>query len=167
MSLSLCNDRVGIIHYTLKNDDGDVLDSSVGGDPLAYLHGHRNIVPGLEAALVDKVAGDSLSVAVAPADGYGERQGDGPQRIRRNELPKDVDVQVGMPLHGEDGQGNYFTLWVTDMKGAWVWVDINHPLAGQTLHFDVEIIGVRDALDVEKQHGHAHGVDGQGHHHHH
>ena len=160
MSLPIAEDRVGVIHYTLKNDAGAVLDSSAGGEPLVYLHGHRNIVPGLEAALVGKVAGDRLSVSVAPAEGYGERQGDGPQRIRRNELPKDADIHVGMPLHGEDGAGNYFTLWVTEAKGAWVWVDINHPLAGQTLHFEVEVVRVRDALDEEKVHGHAHGVDG-------
>lgn len=165
MSLELRHDRVGVVHYTLKNDEGTVLDSSSGGDPLVYLHGYRNIVPGLEQALVGKVAGDSLSVSVAPADGYGERRGDGPQRIRRNEIPKDVDVYVGGPIHGQDGEGNYFTLWVTDVKGAWVWVDINHPLAGQTLNFDIEVLSVRDALDVEKQHGHAHGIDGHAHHH--
>jgi len=165
MSLLLADGRVGIIHYTLRNSSGDVLDSSVGGEPLAYLHGHRNIVPGLEAALVGKTTGDSLDVEVAPADGYGEKQGEGPQRIRRRDLPKDLDVHVGMPLHGEDENGNYFTLWVTDAKGAWVWVDINHPLAGETLHFEVEVLGVRDALAVEKEHGHAHGIDGQAHHH--
>jgi FKBP-type peptidyl-prolyl cis-trans isomerase SlyD len=165
MSRSIGDDCVGVIHYTLKNDQGAVLDSSSGGEPLVYLHGHRNIVPGLEAALVGKVVGDTVSVSVPPAEGYGEHQGQGPQRIRRKELPKDADVHVGMPLHGEDGQGNYFTLWVTDLRGAWVWVDINHPLAGQTLHFDVEVLRVRDALDGEKTAGQAHGVDGsaQGH----
>lgn len=165
MSLTLADNRVGIIHYTLRNDSGDVLDSSSGGEPLAYLHGHRNIVPGLEAALVGKTSGDQITVAVAPADGYGERQGEGPQRIRRRELPSDVDLQVGMPLHGEDEDGNHFTLWVTDLKGAWVWVDINHPLAGATLHFEVEVLQVRDAVAVELEHGHAHGLDGRGHHH--
>jgi FKBP-type peptidyl-prolyl cis-trans isomerase SlyD len=167
MSLPLADNRVGIVHYTLRNDKGDVLDSSSGGEPLAYLHGHRNIVPGLESALVGKTDGDQVTVAVAPADGYGEKQGEGPQRIRRNELPKDLDIHVGMPLHGEDEEGNMFTLWVTDAKGAWVWVDINHPLAGETLHFEVEVLSVRDALEVELEHGHAHGIDGQGHHHHH
>lgn len=160
MSLPISEDHVGIIHYTLRNDAGVVLESSVGGEPLVYLHGHRNIVPGLEAALVGKAAGDTLSVSVAPADGYGELQGDGPQRIRRNELPKDADIHVGMPLHGEDGKGNYFTLWVTEAKGAWVWVDINHPLAGQTLHFEVEVVNVRAALAEESAQGHAFGVDG-------
>ncbi len=165
MSLALADGRVGIIHYTLKNDDGEVLDSSVGYEPMAYLHGFHNIVPGLENALVGKTTGDTLEVSVPPEDGYGEKQGEGPQRIRRRDLPRDLEPEVGMPLSGEDDDGNQFTLWVTEVKGAWVWVDINHPLAGETLHFEVEVVGVRDALDVEKQHGHAHGLDGRGHHH--
>lgn len=165
MSLTLADNRVGIIHYSLKNDAGDVLDSSEGHEPLVYLHGHRNIVPGLENALAGKASGDSLSVVVPPAEGYGEKKGEGPQRIRRNQLPKDFDVQVGAPVHGRDEGGKHFTLWITDAKGAWVWVDANHPLAGETLHFDVEVLRVRDALAVELEHGHAHGIDGQGHHH--
>jgi len=165
MSLALADGFVGIIHYTLKNDAGEVLDSSDGGEPLAYLHGHHNIVPGLENALAGKTTGDSFNVAIAPADGYGEKQGDGPQRVHRREFPKDFPVEPGRPVPVQTEDGQHLTLWITEAKGAYVWVDVNHPLAGETLHFDVEIVAVREALAVELQHGHAHGVDGQAHHH--
>jgi len=106
------------------------------------------------------VAGDALTTSVAPADGYGERRGSGARRIRRNELPKEPPLQVGMPVHGQDPEGQFFTLWVTQIRGAWVWVDRNHPLAGQTLHFDVTVLKVREALETEKRNGRANGVDG-------
>jgi FKBP-type peptidyl-prolyl cis-trans isomerase SlyD len=155
MSLTMADGRIGIIHYTMRNQAGDVLDASVGGGPLVYLHGHRNIVPGLEQALVGKSGGDTLDVFVAPSDGYGEKQGEGPQRIRRNKLPSNVDIHVGMPLHGQDDDGNMFSIWVTAAKGAWVWIDINHPLAGETLHFEVEVLSVRAATEAELEQGHA------------
>ncbi len=165
MSLSLADGCVGIIHYTLKNDAGEVLDSSAGGDPLPYLHGHHNIVPGLENALLGKTTGDTFEVAVPPAEGYGDKTGDGPQRVRRSEFPKDFPIEEGQPVPVQTADGDHLTLWITDVKGAWVWVDMNHPLAGETLHFDVEVVSVREAIAVELEHGHAHGLDGTAHHH--
>lgn len=164
MSLALADGTVGIIHYTLKNDAGEVMESSSGEAPLAYLHGHANVVPGLEKALAGKTTGDKLSVVVPPAEAYGELRGNGPQRVHRREFPKNMELEPGLPFQAEGEDGTPFVLWVTEMKGAWVWVDVNHPMAGKTLHFEVEVIGVREALAVELKHGHAHGVDGLSHH---
>ncbi len=165
MSDTLEAGKVGIFHYTLKNDAGEVLDSSAGGMPLAYLHGHGNIVPGLEKELEGKTTGDSLSVVVPPAEGYGERMGPGPQAVHRSEFPKGFEPVAGQPVRAETSDGRAVTIWITKVQGAQVYVDANHPLAGENLHFDVDIVGVRDSTEDERQHGHAHGVDGHAHHH--
>ncbi|MCO4745420.1 MAG: peptidylprolyl isomerase [Proteobacteria bacterium] len=159
----IADGKVVQINYTLTNDAGETLDSSEGRGPLAYLHGSGNIVPGLEAGLAGAKAGDKLTVDVAPDQGYGAHTGEEPQAVRRSEFPKDMELHEGMPIRAEDGQGNTVVLWVVKAEGAWVHVDINHPLAGQTLHFAVEVVDMRDATDVEVQHGHVHGPGG--HHH--
>ena len=165
-NLAIADGLVGIFHYTLKNGDGEVLDSSAGLQPMPYLHGSRNIVSGLERALAGRVTGDKLEVVVAAVDGYGEHDGKDPQRVRRRELPKGRDYEPGMPLRAEVSAGEYVQLWIIRAEGAWVWLTANHPLAGVELHFDVEVVGVRSALQVELDHGHPHGLDGtQGHHH--
>jgi FKBP-type peptidyl-prolyl cis-trans isomerase SlyD len=159
---AIATDKVVSIHYTLTNAEKDVLDSSAPGEPLVYLHGRGAIVPGLERELSGKVVGDKLDVVVSPADGYGERAGPGPQPIPL-EAFEGVDVQPGMPFMVEDDEGHHVPLWVVDVTEEHVMVDGNHPLAGETLHFAVEIVAVRDATDEELAHGHAH----DGHHHHH
>jgi len=164
MSDTLTHGKVGIFHYTLTDDDGQTLDSSRGGTPLAYMHGHNNIVPGLEKQLEGKSAGAAFVAHVPPAEAYGEKQGPGPQAVHRNQFPKDFEPQPGRPIRAEGGDGQVVTLWITDVKGAQVYLDVNHPLAGKTLHFDVEVVGVREPTDNEKQHGHAHGVDGHAQH---
>lgn len=165
MSDTLTNGKVGIFHYTLTNDAGETLDSSRGRQPLAYLHGFKNIVPGLESHMEGKAIGDTFVADVAAKDGYGEKQGPGPQAVHRSNFPKDFEAQPGRPIQAQDGEGNVITLWITKVQGAQVYVDVNHPLAGEDLHFDIEIVGIRDATDDEKTHGHAHGVDGHAHHH--
>ena len=155
MSDTITAKKVVSIQYTLKNDAGEVLDSSSGGDPLEYLHGAGNIVPGLEKALEGKAVGDKVDAVVPPAEGYGERQGPGPQPV-----PKDAfggaDVQPGMGVMAEDDQGRTIPLWVVKVEGEHVFVDANHPLAGETLNFAVEIVGLRDATEQELDHGHVH-----------
>ena len=156
---------VGLFHYTLTDDAGEVLDSSVGREPMAYLHGFHNIIPGLEKQLEGKGAGVQLRASIPPAEAYGELQGPEAQRVHRRDFPKDIDIVVGASFDVKAKDGRAMTLWVSKVEGAWVWLDANHPLAGKTLHFDVNIVGVRGATDDEKRHGHAHGPDG--HHHHH
>lgn len=151
------------IHYTLTNDKGEVLDSSDGREPLVYLHGHGNIIPGLETALVGKAPGDKLKVRVAPADGYGERNEKMVQQVPRRAFQGVKDIEVGMRFQAQGPQGPT-TVVITRVAGDMVTVDGNHPLAGEHLNFAVEITDVRDASLEELQHGHVHGPGG--HHHH-
>jgi FKBP-type peptidyl-prolyl cis-trans isomerase SlyD len=150
------------IHYTLKNDGGEVLDSSSGGEPLAYIQGHGNLVAGLEKALEGKPAGANLAVSVAPADGYGVRDEALIQRVPKRSLQGAGEIKKGVQFQArtEDGM-RLFT--VTGLAGDMVTLDGNHPLSGQTLHFDVEVVDVREATSEELEHGHVHGAGG--HHH--
>ncbi len=150
------------IHYTLKNDAGEVLDTSAGKEPLMYMQGHGNIIPGLENALLGKAVGEQLNVSIEPEDAYGVRQDDAIQQVPRSAFVNVPDLQVGMQLHGDSPQGP-ISVTVMTITDEMVTVDANHPLAGQRLHFDVTIDSVRDATESELSHGHAHG--GDGHHH--
>jgi FKBP-type peptidyl-prolyl cis-trans isomerase SlyD len=154
--MQISKDLVASIHYTLKNADGEVLDTSEGQDPLHYVHGANNIVPGLESELTGKTKGDSLTVVVSPADGYGEYN---PELIQ--ELPKDMfagvdNIEVGMEFQTESPEGGMQIIEVKSIDGDKVTVDGNHPMAGQTLHFDVEVTDVREATADELAHGHVH-----------
>ena len=156
-------DKVVLIHYTLTNDKGETLDSSAGGDPLAYLHGQGNIISGLERALEGRKAGDKLSVRVEPADGYGVRDDDLVQQVPRRQFGG-TSVSPGMQFHAQSPGGHQRVVTVTHIKGDMVTVDGNHPLAGEVLHFEVEVADVREATEEELEHGHVHGPGG--HHHH-
>lgn len=160
--MQVAKDAVVSIHYTLKNDAGETLDSSAGGDPLAYLQGNGNLIPGLENALEGKQAGDKLSVKIAPNEGYGEYDKNLVQQVPRRSFKGIGNVQVGMQFQVNSPQGPR-AVTVTNVVGDMVTVDGNHPLAGQNLNFDVEITEVRVATDEELAHGHVHGPGG--HHH--
>src|SRR5262249_50646633 len=161
--MSIAQDQVVSIHYTLKNDAGDVLDSSANGEPLTYLHGHGNLIPGLERELTGKNVGDKLAVTIAPADGYGDYDKALVQRVPRRALKGIQSVRVGMQLQAQTEDGAR-TVTVTQLTGDLVTLDGNHPLAGQNLNFEVEVKDVRDATAEELAHGHVHGPGG--HHHH-
>ena len=150
------------IHYTLTNDKGETLDSSAGGEPLAYLHGNGNLIPGLERALEGKTTGDKLNVTIAPSDGYGEYDKSLVQSIPRRQLKSIPNIHVGMQLQAQSQHGAQ-TVTVTHVMGDMVTLDANHPLAGQNLTFQVEITDVRAATEEELAHGHVHGAGG--HHH--
>jgi FKBP-type peptidyl-prolyl cis-trans isomerase SlyD len=155
-------DRVVTIHYTLKDDSGAVLDSSAGGEPLAYIQGHGNLVAGLEKALEGKQDGNTLAVSVAPVDGYGVRDEALIQRVPRRSLRGSGELKKGMQFQARTDDGmRMFT--VTAVVGDMVTLDGNHPLADQTLHFDVQVVGVREATTEELEHRHVHGAGG--HHH--
>jgi FKBP-type peptidyl-prolyl cis-trans isomerase SlyD len=160
--MEITADTVVLIHYTLKNDAGAVLDSSAGGEPLAYIQGHGNLVPGLEKALEGKREGSTLAVTVSPADGYGKRNAALVQRVPKRSLQGSGQIRKGMQFHVRTGEGmRLYT--VTAIAGDMVTLDGNHPLADETLHFDVEVVSVRDATREELEHGHVHGAGG--HHH--
>jgi FKBP-type peptidyl-prolyl cis-trans isomerase SlyD len=155
-------DRVVTIHYTLKDDAGTILDSSAGGEPLAYLQGHGNLVAGLEKALEGKQDGNSIAVVVSPADGYGTRDESLVRRVPKRSLQGSGALKKGMQFQARTDDGmRLFT--VAAVIGDMVTLDGNHPLADQTLHFEVQIVGVREATPEELEHGHVHGAGG--HHH--
>ena len=160
--MAITSDCIVTIHYTLKDDDGAVIDSSTSGEPLAYLHGHGNIVPGLERELTGRDVGEKVSVRVPPEEGYGEYDKGLVQSVPRRALRGVKDVQAGMHLHAQTEQGPR-TLTVTRVAGDMVTLDGNHPLAGKHLNFDIQIEDVRPATEEELSHGHVHGP--HGHHH--
>ena len=150
------------LHYTLKDNDGKIIDQSDDGSFL-YLHGAMNIIPGLENALTGKAAGDEFSVTVSPEEGYGEKD---PQRIQ--EVPKDMfensaDIQIGMQFHAQGPDGNALVVTVAEVKDESVVIDANHALAGVELNFDVKVVEVREASEEEVSHGHVHGPHGHQH----
>ena len=160
--MPITQDSVVTIHYTLKDDAGAVIDSSASGEPLAYLHGHGNIVPGLERELTGRNVGDKVSVRVSPGEGYGEYDKGLVQSVPRRALRGIKDVQPGMHLHAQTEAGPR-TVTVTRVAGDMVTLDGNHPLAGKHLNFDVEITEVRAASEEEIAHGHVHGPGGHRH----
>lgn len=161
--MTIAQNSVVSIHYTLKDETGEIIDSSASAEPLAYLHGHGNLIPGLERELEGKKTGDKLNVTIPAAEGYGEYDKQLVQRVPRRALRGIGDVKVGMRLHAqtEDGQR---AVTVTHISGDMVTIDGNHPLAGKALSFEVEVTDVRPATAEELSHGHVHGPDD--HHHH-
>jgi FKBP-type peptidyl-prolyl cis-trans isomerase SlyD len=160
--MSIQKDSVVTLHYTLKDDAGAVIDSSDGAAPLAYLHGHGNLVAGLERELTGKVAGDKLNVKITPADGYGEYVAAMVQRVPRRQLKGIPKIYVGLKLHAQTQEGPR-EVTVTQVLGDTVTIDSNHPLAGKNLNFAIDIVAVREATAEELEHGHVHGE--HGHHH--
>jgi FKBP-type peptidyl-prolyl cis-trans isomerase SlyD len=161
--MQIAKQKVVTIDYTLTDEQGEVLDTSKGQEPLVYIQGSGSIIPGLETALEGKSAGDTLKVTVAPEHGYGPRDEELVQAVPRDRFPADADITEGMRFHAQ-GAGGSHVVTVLSVDDKQVTVDANHPLAGVTLAFDVKVVEVRDATTDELEHGHVHGEDG--HHHH-
>ena len=160
--MNISDNCVASFHYTLTDNTGKVLDSSEGHEPLSYLHGAGNIIPGLEKALLGKTTGDKLNVSVAAAEAYGERDDSMIQQLDASMFSGIDKIEVGMEFHAETEHGLQ-VVTVTNVEGEQVTIDGNHPLAGVDLNFDVEVTEVREATEDELSHGHAHGAGG--HHH--
>jgi FKBP-type peptidyl-prolyl cis-trans isomerase SlyD len=158
--------QVVSIHYTLTLTNGEVVDTSDGSDPLEYLHGASNIVPGLERQLAGLKVGDTVKAVVQPDEGYGTRDEDAIQRVPRTAFPGDVAIEAGMQFFAHLPEGGEQPIWVVAADDETVTVDPNHPLAGEVLHFAVEVTSIRAATDEEREHGHPHGPDGHHHHSH-
>jgi len=158
----IADNKVVSLNYTVKDEADQVIDSSEGAEPLTYLHGANNIIPGLEAALVGKSAGDEFAATVAPADGYGEYNEALVQVVPRSAFEGVEKIELGMVFTAQT-QGGPVQLMVTGVEEDDITVDPNHPLAGKTLQFSGSVIDVRDATEEELAHGHVHGAGG--HHH--
>lgn len=148
-------DHVVSLSYTLKVD-GKIVDEADQDEPLLYLHGHQNIVPGLESALTGMKVGESKTVIVKPQDGYGEYDRDDVELIPRAEFPKEIPLEEGVEILMEDEEGEEVSATILEVTQDRVKLDFNHPLAGKELHFDVTVLDVRAATDEELEHGHAH-----------
>jgi FKBP-type peptidyl-prolyl cis-trans isomerase SlyD len=156
------NQKVVKIDYTLTDPKGVVIDSSNGQEPLAYLHGAHGIIPGLEAALEGKEAGDAMQVIVQPEQAYGVRDVNLIQEVPRKRFPANVDVSAGMQFQAQTPEGPR-VVTIVGVEGDTVKLDANHPLAGMVLNFDVKVVEVRDATAEELSHGHVHSPGGHGH----
>jgi FKBP-type peptidyl-prolyl cis-trans isomerase SlyD len=161
--MTIAQHKVVTIHYKVSDSNSDeVIDSSENGEPMTYLHGAQNIIPGLEQALEGKSVGDELEVTVEPADAYGERSDDRVQQVPIEAFQEMENIEPGMAVTAQTDQGT-INLVVTEVDETTVTVDANHPLAGKMLKFEVKIEAVRDANEEEMEHGHVHGPGGHDH----
>jgi len=156
--MQITKDKVAGIHYTLRDKEGTILDTSDGRDPLYYLHGAGNLIIGMEEGLEGKAKGDKFQLKISPSKGYGERDPAMTQKVPRSAFG-DQEVKKGMKFSTDKGD----VVTITEIGLESITVDANHPLAGVELDFAVEIIEVRNATDDELTHGHVHGPGG--HHH--
>jgi FKBP-type peptidyl-prolyl cis-trans isomerase SlyD len=163
LAMQIALNTVASIDYTLTDDDGQVLDSSDGREPLSYLHGAGNIIPGLEAALEGKTSGDSLQVHIEATDAYGEHHEGLIQVIDRSMFQGVDELAVGMEFHAQANDGGMQVVRIAAIEGDDVTIDGNHPLAGVPLNFDVTVVEVREASAEELEHGHVHGPHGHEH----
>ena len=150
------------LNYTLKNSEGEIMDTSEGREPLVYLHGVGGLIPGLEAELEGKEIGNSFSTVIAPEDAYGKRSDDLLHVVPKSGFQGDEEMQVGMRVQLETEQGPAIAT-ISKIEGENVTLDLNHPLADMELHFSIDVLDLRDASADEISHGHVHGPGG--HHH--
>ena len=161
--MTITQHKVVSIHYSVKRtDNNEIIDSSENSDPMTYLHGALNIIPGLEQALDGRSVGDEFEVTVAPEDAYGEHHEDRVQQVPREAFENIGEIKVGMGVTAQTESGPV-NLVVTDVADELVTVDANHPLAGLTLNFSVNVVDIRDASEEEITHGHVHGPGGHDH----
>lgn len=157
--MTISQDKVVAMHYTVTDPEGNKLDSSVDGEPLVFLFGHGALIPGLEKALAGKAVGDSFTATIAPEDAYGERHDQLVQSVPKN-MFEGMDVAPGMRFRAAGPDGREQSVIILDVTDDEVVVDGNHPLSGMQLSFDVEVLKVRDATEEELAHGHVHGIEG-------
>ncbi|MEN8250011.1 MAG: peptidylprolyl isomerase [Bacteroidota bacterium] len=160
--MKIANQKVVQMHYKLTDNDNNIIDSSEGREPLSYIHGMGNLIVGLEKELTDKEAGDKINAVVSPEEGYGERNEELMQVVPKSGFQGDEELQIGMQVQVGTAQGTSIAS-VAKIDGDNVTLDMNHPLAGVTLNFDVEIVSVREASKEELDHGHVHGPGGHQH----
>jgi|SRR5690606_30280599 len=155
--MTVQDDMVVSLDYTLRLDDGEVIDSSDGREPLEYLQGHGQIIPGLENELYGMAVGEEKSVTVSPGDGYGDYDDSRLQQVPLDAFPEGMELEEGMSVRMRDSNsGQLFDAYIDEIGDDAVTLDFNHPLAGETLYFEVKIANLRQASPEELSHGHAH-----------
>ena len=155
--------KVVTMHYTLKDKEGVTIDTSEGRDPLAYLHGVGALVPGLESELNGKVKGDKFSAVIQPEHAYGNRDEALVRVVPKSGFQGEEEMTVGMQVQIDTGEQGMAIATLTKIEGEDVTLDLNHPLSDMELHFDIDVVEVREATADEVSHGHAHGVGGHNH----
>jgi len=161
MSVGL--NKVITYNYTLKDEEGIVLDSSANKEPLSFFSGTNHILPKLEEALNGMIIGSKKSVKIVAADAYGEYSEEAIQKVKKDQFPEEANIEVGMTYLANSPDGKQMPFLVSEINDQDIIIDFNHPLAGKNLEFDVELLDVREATSEEMQHGHVHGPGG--HHH--
>ena len=167
------NGMIGIFHYTISkvstsesagesSAEALVIETTEGREPIPYLHGEGTILPGLEAALEGKRVGDTIDVVLTPDQAYGEHNGMDPIAVPKREIPKGVPLVPGELFWAEGSKGQSKPLWIERVVGSKVYVQTNHPLAGESLRVQAQVVGVRTPTGEEREHGHPHGLDGLG-----
>ncbi len=160
--MKIAQNSVVSMHYTLKNAEGEIIDQSEQQEPLVYIHGHGQIIPGLENAMDGRILGDKFQISIPPESGYGEFNQAMIQKVPLSMFDTVEPIEPGMQFHAETSNGMQ-VVTVVAVDDNEVTLDGNHPLAGQNLHFEVEILQIRPATTEELDHGHVHGAGG--HHH--
>jgi len=153
--LKVNDGQVVSMEYTLKVD-GEVADTSQGREPLEFVHGAGNIIPGLEREMVGMAVGDSKDVLVAAVDGYGEEDDNAFMDVPREQFPEEIPMKIGTEIQVQNQAGQPMYARIDTIGDKSVRLDFNHPLAGKELHFSVKVVGLRDATPEEKEHGHVH-----------
>ena len=155
--MQINQNKVVSMHYRLTLDSGEMLDSSFDRqEPLIFLVGHRNVIPGLENELIGMESGDEKSIRVAPEQGYGVRNEKLVQSVSTERLPDDMELEEGKVLRFQEQDGQIIEAFITSLSDDEVTLDLNHPLAGEHLNFDIQVVDVRDASAEELEHGHVH-----------
>ncbi|MCL4279920.1 MAG: peptidylprolyl isomerase [Ignavibacteriaceae bacterium] len=162
--MALMMNKVITINYTLKDKEGNLLDSTDNGGPFSFITGNMQVLPGLEEALVSMIIGSKKNIKLAAADAYGEYDENAIQKVNRSLFPEEAELETGMTYFAHSPEGQHIQFVITKIENDDITVNFNHPLAGKNLEFDVELLDVRDATPEEISHGHVHGPGG--HHHH-
>jgi len=161
--MAIASNKVVTISYTVLDGDGRVVDQAPATHPYSFLSGQHQILPKLEEKIGEMVIGSKKKLSLTPEEGYGEFQDEGIQQVKRSEFPADMDLTVGKRYMADAGDGRHLPFFITAVSGDEITIDFNHPLAGKTLQFEVELLNIREATDEELIHGHVHGAGG--HHH--
>ena len=160
------DNRVVALTFVLTDvNGGEELDRATESEPLLYLHGHDNLMPGLEAALAGRGVGDAFQVDLAPDDAFGPRVPDAERTVPRDAFPDDVELEPGLELAMED-DGEVIPFWIKEVTGDRILIDLNHPFSGRTVRFAGNVARIREATEAELEHGHPHGPEGTEAHHH-